>query len=115
MKSSTNRKLSDSAKPLTAVNLEVGASVDSMLKLRVLLEELTQEVNSLDERSLSFLQSSLWDQRDTIDFYKEVERFEKALIRSALRRTAGHQIHAARLMNKNPTTLNAKIKQYQIR
>ena len=45
----------------------------------------------------------------------EVQRFETDLIRSALERTGGNQARAARLLGVKHTTLNAKIKRYQIR
>jgi DNA-binding NtrC family response regulator len=45
----------------------------------------------------------------------EVRRFEVALIREALNVTRGHQRHASSLLNIKPTTLNAKIKRYDIR
>jgi len=49
-----------------------------------------------------------------IDFYDEVRRFEVDLIRRALEQTAGHQSRAARLLGMNATTLNSKIKTYNI-
>ncbi len=49
-----------------------------------------------------------------IDFYDEVKRFESGLIKLALERTRGNQAKAARLLNIKPTTLNSKIKLYQI-
>jgi transcriptional regulator with GAF, ATPase, and Fis domain len=45
----------------------------------------------------------------------EVQRFETELIRAALERTGGNQARAARLLGVKHTTLNAKIKRYQIR
>ena len=44
----------------------------------------------------------------------EVQRFETDLIRTALERTGGNQSRAARLLGVKHTTLNAKIKRYQI-
>ncbi len=44
----------------------------------------------------------------------EVQRFETDLIRTALERTGGNQARAARLLGVKHTTLNAKIKRYQI-
>ena len=44
----------------------------------------------------------------------EVRRFECELIRSALDRTGGNQVRAARLLGVKHTTLNAKIKRYKI-
>jgi len=45
---------------------------------------------------------------------EEVRRFESDLIRTALVRTAGNQLRAARLLGVKHTTLNAKIKRYGI-
>jgi len=49
-----------------------------------------------------------------INFYDEVRRFEIDLIRRALEQTGGHQSRAARLLGMNATTLNSKIKTYNI-
>src|SRR5947209_13009494 len=49
-----------------------------------------------------------------VNFYDEVRRFEIDLIRQALERTGGHQSRAARLLGMNATTLNSKIKTYNI-
>jgi DNA-binding NtrC family response regulator len=51
---------------------------------------------------------------DGLDFYDEVSRFEIDLIRRALLQTGGHQVHAAKLLNLKVTTLNSKIKHYNI-
>jgi DNA-binding NtrC family response regulator len=97
------------------VEHENANSEASVLRLRLLIEELINEVNSLDERTLGFSETLLLlDKRDRVNFYEEVARFEAALIRRALRRTNGHQVDAARLLSMNPSTLNAKIKQYKI-
>jgi DNA-binding NtrC family response regulator len=50
-----------------------------------------------------------------MSFYDEVRRFEIGLITRALRRAHGRQNAAARLLGLKPTTLNAKMKQYQMR
>jgi len=49
-----------------------------------------------------------------VNFYEEVKRFEVDLIRRALDQTAGHQSRAAQLLGLNATTLNSKIKAYNI-
>ena len=49
-----------------------------------------------------------------VNFYDEVRRFEVDLIRRALDQTGGHQSRAARLLGLNATTLNSKIKTYNI-
>ena len=50
-----------------------------------------------------------------MSFYDEVRRFEIGLITRALRRAQGKQKAAARLLGLKPSTLNAKMKQYQMR
>ncbi len=49
-----------------------------------------------------------------VNFYDQVRRFETDLIRRALDQTGGHQSRAARLLGLNATTLNSKIKSYNI-
>ena len=50
-----------------------------------------------------------------INFDDEVKNFEISLIERALEQTGGSQLRAARLLNLKHTTLNAKIKRYDIR
>jgi DNA-binding NtrC family response regulator len=50
-----------------------------------------------------------------MSFYEEVRRFEIGLITRALRQAHGRQNAAARLLGLKATTLNAKMKQYQMR
>jgi DNA-binding NtrC family response regulator len=49
-----------------------------------------------------------------VNFYDEVKKFEVDIIRRALDQTGGHQSRAARLLGLNATTLNSKIKTYNI-
>lgn len=49
-----------------------------------------------------------------IDFYSEVQRFEITLIQHALIQARGSQKRAARLLGLKPTTLNNKIKGYDL-
>lgn len=49
-----------------------------------------------------------------VNFYDEVKKFEIDIIRRALDQTGGHQSRAARLLGLNATTLNSKIKSYNI-
>lgn len=85
----------------------------AVCRLKFLIAELIQEVELIDCGYSQSVESRL-QQTDQIDFYEEVARFEIALIRDALQRTKGHQVYAARLLNLNSSTLNAKIKQYDI-
>jgi len=75
--------------------------------LRETVLQLLQEVESLTIAAPTGLKSGA-----RLD--EEVRQFEMNLIRSALGRTAGSQTRAAKLLGLKLTTLNAKIKRYQI-
>ena len=80
---------------------------DKVHSLRQMTVRLLHELHSLGEvRNM--------DVSEGIDFYNEVRRFEIDLIESALVHTGGHQRRAARLLNLKVTTLNSKIKHYDI-
>ena len=49
-----------------------------------------------------------------LNLQSEVHRFEAEMIRSALISTGGRQRRAARLLGMKTTTLNSKIRRYQI-
>lgn len=78
------------------------------------IETLREIASTLLEKleSLQSLQTSRGEAR--IKLCDEVQRFEIDLIRSALERTGGNQVRAARLLGVKPTTLNAKLKRYKI-
>ena len=85
-----------------------GANVDVRLNtLRETVLELLDEVESLAI-------SRPVDIKHGARYSDEVRQFEVNLIRTALGRTSGSQIRAARLLGLKPTTLNAKIKRYNI-
>ena len=80
-------------------------------------ECLRPEINdpqSVLEASRDGSSSVVQDIGRGINFYDEVRRFEIDLIRRALEQTGGHQSRAARLLGMNATTLNSKIKTYNI-
>jgi DNA-binding NtrC family response regulator len=54
------------------------------------------------------------DVRHGVDFYAEVSRFETELIKRALKHSGGSQKRAASLLGIKATTLNSKIKAYNI-
>jgi transcriptional regulator with GAF, ATPase, and Fis domain len=76
--------------------------------LELLVAELQQGLESLSSPQQP-------DFAHGIDFYEEMSCFEIALIKRALLLAEGHQIKAARLLNLNPTTLNAKVRRHRIR
>jgi transcriptional regulator with GAF, ATPase, and Fis domain len=86
---------------------ESTTSRNSLATLQELVLRLLCEIQSITEVSPLTIGSG-------IDFYEEVSRFEIDLIRRALYQTGGHQVQAAKLLNLKVTTLNSKIKHYQI-
>ena len=75
--------------------------------LKVLALTLLREVEHLEEQDASGTPGAL-------NLQTEVHRFEAEMIRSALIRTGGRQRRAARLLGMKTTTLNSKIRRYQI-
>lgn len=66
-------------------------------------------------REVESLRSARLDRVDgSVRLREEVQRFEIDLILSALERTRGNQVRAARLLGVKATTLNAKLKRYKI-
>ncbi|HEX8176417.1 MAG TPA: helix-turn-helix domain-containing protein [Pyrinomonadaceae bacterium] len=86
---------------------EEGASKSKTKQLKNLALSLLMEVQALSE-------VPTLDIKNGIDFYQEVSRFEVDLIQRALAHTGGNQVRAARLLNMKVTTLNSKIKHYNI-
>jgi DNA-binding NtrC family response regulator len=55
-----------------------------------------------------------FDEKSGVDFYEEVAKFEIELIKQALMSTRGNQRAAARLLGMKTTTLNSKVKTYNL-
>ena len=99
------------------LSLPDGAQASTLLREATLdnrLETLREIALTLlgKVESLRSAQPVRGDRR--IRLHDEVKRFEIDLIRSALERTRGNQVRAARLLGVKPTTLNAKLKRYKI-
>ena len=118
-----NRKRTKEASGATneTVNLRL-APVESVAGSRVrrmvdLASSLMREAQVL-ARDKAFADESASlqtvDLAKGIDFYDEVQRFETALIKLALEQADGNQARAARLLGLRATTLNSKIKVYNI-
>ena len=82
--------------------------------LDVKLNTLRETVLALLEEVESLAISRPVDLKRGARYSEEVRQFEVNLIRTALGRTSGSQIRAAKLLGLKPTTLNAKIKRYNI-
>jgi transcriptional regulator with GAF, ATPase, and Fis domain len=75
--------------------------------LRILVLALLRQVENLEQRTAN-------NQSTDLNAELEVRAFEAELIRSALKQTGGRQRRAARLLGMKVTTLNAKIRRYEI-
>jgi transcriptional regulator with GAF, ATPase, and Fis domain len=84
------------------------ANVD--VRLNTLRETVLQLLDEVESLAIS----RPVDIKRGARFSDEVRQFEVTLIRTALGRTSGSQIRAAKLLGLKPTTLNAKIKRYNI-
>jgi transcriptional regulator with GAF, ATPase, and Fis domain len=91
----------------TTGDQEKSAAISKTKTLKQLALKLLLEAQSLNEAPAP-------DVRNGIDFYEEVKRFEVDLIQRALSFTHGNQVRAARLLKMKVTTLNSKIKHYDI-
>ena len=80
---------------------------NTVATVRDLAMKLLSEVQCINEVSSLTIESGF-------DFYEEVSRFEIDLIKRALLQTGGHQVRAAKILNLKVTTLNSKIKHYNI-
>ena len=93
--------------PQTDEHSKSSASSGNITKLKELVLRLLGELQCIAEGSTLTI-------GDGLDFYDEVSRFEIDLIKRALLHTGGHQVRAAKLLNLKVTTLNSKIKHYNI-
>jgi DNA-binding NtrC family response regulator len=79
--------------------------------LRTLTAQLMREIEVLKTTHSNFY---FEDPKSDVCFEEAVRNFEIELIRSALIRCGGNQTRAARLLGLKITTLNTKIKRYNI-
>jgi transcriptional regulator with PAS, ATPase and Fis domain len=76
--------------------------------LRQLVNRLNDELEALNSTK------SVLVGKESLDLSEEVRRFEIGLIKLALQRANGRQIAAAKMLNVKVSTLNDKIKRYQL-
>ncbi len=86
---------------------KAASALSKTTNLKQLALKLLLEAQALNE-------TPTLDVRNGIDFYEEVKRFEVDLIQRALSVTRGNQVRAARLLKMKVTTLNTKIKHFDI-
>ena len=86
-------------------------------KIREMATALSTEAESL-EREHSLVEASTLPERldlnSGVDFFQEVRRFEMRLIKRALDLSGGNQARAAKMLGLGTTTLNYKIKSYEM-
>ena len=93
------------------------SATDRVARIRDLASSLLSEAESLKhENSLAEITAAVEEltPKSEIDFFEEVKRFEMKLISRALELTDGNQARAARMLGLGTTTLNYKIKTYQM-
>lgn len=100
-----HRQAGKVAGPADASTTSVDARIGS---LKILAQSLLRQIECLQAEAASGVTPAF-------DAQSEVRRFEAELIRSALISTGGRQRRAARLLGMKVTTLNTKIKRYQIK
>jgi DNA-binding NtrC family response regulator len=86
-------------------------------KIKELAGYLLDEAESLDhENALAEASATVQglEMESGVDFFEEVKRFETRLIGRALELTGGNQARAARMLGLGTTTLNYKIKTYEM-
>ncbi len=93
-KSARSKVLSDRVERLAAITLDLTMEIESLLSCDTVIR-----LPSFEKK---------------IDFYREVRNFEIFLIKRALKQTAGSQVQASNLLRIDSTTLNKKIKSYEI-
>ena len=81
-------------------------------QLVLIAKTLASEVETLQAEFATDREKQIDFDNNAFDFYREVERYEIELIKSALALCNGNQTHAAKLLTMKPTTLNAKMKHY---
>jgi DNA-binding NtrC family response regulator len=91
-------------------NAEGASSESENLKIEV-LRVISRALESKADNPTGILD---FDHRKGVDFYQEVTKFEVELIRQALVYTKNNQRAAARLLGLKTTTLNSKVKTYNL-
>ena len=104
----TASKLRSIKSSLTTRRAKADGSREKVRLLKLIVMKLQEELESISEVASLDVESG-------INFYEEVRHFEIELISRALTVMGGQQSNAARLLNMNATTLNAKMKCYNIR
>jgi len=93
------------------------APADRLEKIKNMASALLQEAESLAHgNALAQAATAVenLNERSRMNFFDEVRRFEMRLIGRALELAGGNQARAARILGLGTTTLNYKIKSYEM-
>ncbi|SRR6266478_4053217 len=93
------------------------APAERLEKIKGMASALLQEAESLEHENALAETSAAVDSlnvRSRVNFFDEVRRFEMRLIGRALELAGGNQARAARILGLGTTTLNYKIKSYEM-
>jgi len=93
------------------------APAERLEKIKSMASALLQEAESLEHENALAETSAAVDSlnvRSRVNFFDEVRRFEMRLIGRALELAGGNQARAARILGLGTTTLNYKIKSYEM-
>ena len=117
--STTQAALTGQLKPqLRGLPSRKAAAAERLKKIREFASALVEEANLLEHENglaeTSAVVESL-NLKSHLDFFDEVRRFEVRLISRALEVTGNNQARAAKLLGLGTTTLNYKIKAYEIK
>ena len=102
---------------LRGLQARKAAPAERLENIRNMANALLQEAESLDHENALAESSATVDNlniRSGVNFFEEVRRFEMRLIGRALELTGGNQARAARMLGLGTTTLNYKIKSYEM-
>jgi len=94
-----------------------GAPAQRLENIRDMATALLEEAESLDHENALAEGSAAIENLglgSRLNFFDEVRRFEMRLISRALELTRGNQARAARILGLGTTTLNYKIKSYNL-
>jgi len=97
--------------------LRKGAPAQRLENIKDMATALLEEAESLDhENALAEASAKVenLNLRSGVNFFDEVRRFEMRLISRALELTGGNQARAARILGLGTTTLNYKVKAYDL-
>ena len=93
-------------------------AAERLNKIREMASALVEEAETLEhENALAEAAATAenLNLKSRVDFFEEVKRFEVRLISRALEVSGGNQARAAKLLGLGTTTLNYKIKAYEIK